>query len=130
MNKSTYKAIGCLGFLLVNGYYISAMDVISPKSEITVYKAMIGQLPDKMLVQKYKEQYEQLQQTFKDTAKGWKMSEDMSQLPIFKIAVFKVILAEIKKREKAVEKGLLPANQLNDADKLLLEVETKFGTKK
>jgi hypothetical protein len=130
MNKSTYKAIGCLGFLLVNGYYISAMDVISPKSEITVYKAMIGQLPDKMLVQKYKEQYEQLQQTFKDTAKGWKMSEDMSQLPIFKIAVFKVILAEIKKREKAVEKGLLPAKQLNDADKLLLEVETKFGTKK
>ena len=117
--------IGCLSLFSLQLLDASSMS-ISPKDELKVYQALIRNMPDQLLVQKYKEEYERLQKNFKNSTKDWGLSE-VSQLPIFKIAVLKSILAEIYKRQEVQNKLLLPKEQFTQADKLIKKEEERIN---
>jgi len=123
MNNLTIKILAFSGlvFLLIcTGHKTFGM--VLPREEFAVYQAMIGAMPDQVLVQKYQEEFARLQKTFKDATKDLDASS-ISQLPVFKVAVFKTIINEIKKRQAQTHKTLLTSEQINSADNLIHEKE-------
>ena len=115
-----------LFFLLISTSN-STNAMISPKEVLAVYQAMISTMPDSVLVQRYQEEFDRLRKTFNDTTKNLGVGSDAtSQLPIFKVAIFKSIINEIKKRQEQTRKMLLSPDKIIAADQLIREKEGAF----
>jgi hypothetical protein len=98
-----------------------------PKAELAAYTASFMNLSNKDLVTKYRQEYTNLVNSFKDkTAKIDNMA--LSQLPVFKIAILKALVAEIRKREQKAKMALLPAQELQSGDNFIRQEETKMKT--
>ncbi len=104
--------------------FISKSDFCAslPNSEFAVYQAMISEMPDQVIVLKYQDEFDRLRNTFKETTKD---AGDMaiSQLPVFKIAVFKAMMNELKKRQAKTNKNLLTPEQVSSGNALIREKE-------
>lgn len=92
-----------------------------PKAELSASEALFKNLSNKDLVLKYKQEFANLQNLFKNTTVQ-QANPALSQLPIFRIAVFKALVAEIKKREK----NLLTPQELQNANKFIQQEEAKM----
>lgn len=123
MNRLPLKAfiIGAIGFMAIN-LFQSNLCMESLKAELAVYQASFKGMSDKMLIQKYHEEFDNLRKTFKDSTKHLDIAS-IIQLPIFKIAVFKSIVKEIKTRQAITNKNFLPSEQIKSADQFIREKE-------
>lgn len=92
-----------------------------PKAELSASEALFKNLSNKDLVLKYKQEFATLKNLFKNTTVQ-QANPALSQLPIFRIAVFKALVAEIKKREKK----LLSPQELQNANKFIQQEEAKM----
>lgn len=116
-------------FLLFIGISNRNQCMVTPKEELKVYEAMFSAMPDQVLVKNYQEQFNRLQKTFKEAVINFDMNgTSMSQLPIFKVALFKAIVNEIKRRQEKTHKTLLPSDKIKSADKLIREKEDLFNS--
>ena len=128
MNNMPAKIGLIIGAFIVICLYRTSMCMIVPGSEIAAYQAAISQMSDPLLIEKYQEEFKRLRKTFDSAAERTGLdTADINQLPIFRVAIFKAIINEIKKRQADnTHKKLLSNEQIKGADKLIQEKEAKF----
>ena len=100
----------------------------SPRAELAAYRASYKNLSDKDLVSKYQKELNSLSESF-DKKISISDNSSLRQLPIFRIAILKAIVHEIKNREVKEQKSLVPTAQLQFTDKLIKDTETKMKIK-
>jgi hypothetical protein len=110
--------------LVLSGLNHTLVCMEYPKAQIATYEALFKNLTPQELQLKYYQEVVNLQNSLKE--KTTKLtSPTLSQLPIFRVAILKALVAEIKKRKEAI----LSAEELKKADQLINieEVKMKAG---
>lgn len=98
-----------LGGFLIAALYISGAALVTPGQEFEAYKATIKSMSDSELLEGYEKAFSEMK-----TFKMPKVTEtSISQMPFFKLNLFRTYIQEIKERK-------LPKN-LKEAERLLNE---------
>jgi hypothetical protein len=110
--------------LVVTGSTKKLVCMDNPRAELAVYQAAFQNLSNQDLVLRYRQEFESLRNSFKSMTAG---NPTLDQLPIFRLAVFKALLAEIKKREnKIINLYLLPTAEQQTAEMFIKTEEGRM----
>jgi hypothetical protein len=93
-----------------------------PKAQIATYEALFKNLSSQDLQLKYYQELANLQNSLNEKTTAL-ASPSLNQLPIFRIAILKALVAEIRKRKEKI----LPVEELKKAEQFINKEEAKIN---